>query len=783
MATETLTFPIVGMHCASCAKNIERVVKKLPGVSEVQVNYATERARVVVTDNTTSSVDIANRISQLGYTAITAEVTPAGHQYHQAVGQTARDHHHATGHVEHDVHDHARALRQEELKRLQRKMTVGIIASAIVIFPDVAHLVSLSIGADDIWSVMKLLVASLIVFWAGSQFFVSAWKSLKFFQANMDTLVAVGTGTAYLFSLVAVLWPSAFSGSGHAPATYFDVTVIIITLILLGKYFEARAKAGANDAIRKLAGLAAKTARLLRDGHEHEVPLNEVQVNDLIIVKPGEKIAVDGVVADGQSAVDESMVTGESVPNEKRPGSVVYGGTVNANGTITFKATKVGEQTLLSQIIHLVEEAQSSQAPIQRLADKISGVFVPVVITLAIITFAVWMIWPPVGVIPLGFSLILAVTVLIIACPCALGLATPTAVMIGVGKGAEHGILIRDAAALETLHKIDTIIFDKTGTITTGQLAVTDVLGQDFILQYAASVEAKSEHPVGRAIVVEAQRQGIALLPVSDFRAYPGTGVTGLIDGRQVVVGSPWLLQDHGLHAKGCRLNREELALAGKTAVQVGIDGDCAGVIGVADTIKPTSRQAIDELRQFGISIYLISGDNEVTAARIADQAAITQEYVLANVLPQDKATKVKELQAQGRRVAMVGDGVNDAPALAQANVGIAMGSGTDVAREAAGIIIVGNDLQQVATAVRLSKSTLRNIKQNLFWAFIYNILGIPIAAGVFYPSFHLTLSPIIASGAMAFSSLFVVLNSLRLKGFGRRQRVIAVSQSSSVTY
>jgi Cu+-exporting ATPase len=568
----------------------------------------------------------------------------------------------------------------------------------------------------------------------------------------MDTLVAIGTGAAYAFSVVAVLFPQAFSGSGQQPAIYFDVTVVIVTLILLGKYFEATAKAGANDAIRKLAGLAATTARVLRNGQELELTLDQVQIDDHILVRPGEKIAVDGVITDGQSAVDESMVTGESIPNEKRIGSPVYGGTINANGTLTFRATKIGQQTLLSQIIRLVEEAQSSRAPIQRLADKISGVFVPIVISFAIITFGAWMIWPPTGVIPLSFALILAVTVLIIACPCALGLATPTAVMIGVGKGAEYGVLIRNAEALETLHKIDTVIFDKTGTITTGHLGVTDVIGRADTFQLAASLEVK--------------RRELELLPVEQFQNDPGRGVSGTIRGQRVVIGSPTLLAEMKINTENHRPNLDELSKQGKTSVLIGIDSLCIGIVAVADTIKPSSRQAVERLRAMNINVYMITGDNAITANNIATQAGVPIDHILANVMPQDKAGKVKELQAQGMRVAMVGDGVNDAPALAQAHVGIAMGSGTDVAREAAGITIVGNDLEQVVTAIQLSKNTLGNIKQNLFWAFFYNILGIPIAAGVLYPAFHIALSPIIASGAMAFSSLFVVMNSLRLKKF-----------------
>lgn len=781
----TTTFPIIGMHCASCAKNIERVVKKLPGIAEVQVNYATERAKVAYDPQHCSPDKIGQQIGKLGYTAVIeggrsivppprvggvggGTNTAAAHAHHDQTVTTAHEHAGEVGAMEHSVHDHARMLRAEELKILRHKLWFAIFASALILIPDVLMLIGLADFPEQPLKIVQLILATPILFWSGSQFFVSTWKSLRFFQANMDTLIAIGTAAAYVFSLVAVVFPSAFAGSGQEPATYFDVTAVIISLILLGKFLEAKAKAGANDAIRKLAGLAAKTARVLRDGQEVELPLDQVHVNDLIVVRPAEKIAVDGVVIEGQSAVDEAMVTGESLPSEKKAGDTVYGGTVNANGTLTFKATKVGQQTLLSQIIQLVEEAQSSQAPIQRLADKISGVFVPIVMGIAIITFVVWIIFPPAGFIPLSFALILAVTVLIIACPCALGLATPTAVMIGVGKGAEHGILIRDAEALETLHKIDTVIFDKTGTVTEGKLHVVEVRGDNTVIQFAASLEAKSEHPVGKAIVEETKRRNLPLQNLSDFKAHPGNGVSGTIEGQRVVVGSPRLLEELGIDVTEHRQNQEALAEQGLTAVFVSIDNQCRGVIGIGDTIKPSSQQAIVELKKLGIGVYLITGDNAMTAGNVAKQAGVSKDHVLANVLPQDKATKVKELQAQGKRVVMVGDGVNDAPALAQASVGLAMGSGTDVAREAAGITIVGNDLQQVVTAIQLSKTTLRNIKQNLFWAFIYNLLGIPVAAGVLYPFFQLTLSPIIASGAMAFSSLFVVLNSLRLKRFGK---------------
>ncbi|MBI2984060.1 MAG: copper-translocating P-type ATPase [Candidatus Kerfeldbacteria bacterium] len=795
--TTSLRFPIVGMHCASCAKNIERVVKKLPGVAEVNVNYATEQGRVTFDSQQCSPTRIAEQIDKLGYTAVieggrgshpsaprrsSGHLPPFGrelmaersgrggaaaaHDHHDEHEPSAHEHTGETGSMEHSVHDHARMLRQEELLILKRKLRFGVVTSIMVMLPDALMLFGATIAPESTIRPIQLLLATPVLFWAGSQFFVSTWKSLRFWQANMDTLIALGTSAAYFFSLVAVVWPAAFAGSGQQPATYFDVTVVIITLILLGKYLEARAKAGANEAIRKLAQLAAKVARVIRHGQEREVPLDQVVVGDVIVVRPGEKIAVDGEVVDGQSAVDEAMVTGESLPREKSPGSIVYGSTINTHGSFTFRATKVGKQTMLSQIIQLVEEAQSSQAPIQRLADKISGVFVPIVIAIALVAFTVWMIFPPAGVLALNFSLIAAVTVLIIACPCALGLATPTAVMIGVGRGAEQGVLVRDAEALELLQRVDTIVLDKTGTVTSGQMAVIDVVGRDYTLQYAASVEAKSEHPMAKAIVAEAKKRGLTLQPVVGFNNHPGQGVSGVINGQRVIVGSPRLVHNLGVFTTGDRFDHQAYTRRGLTPIMVAVEADTAGLIGVGDKIKPTSQAAIAQLRRLGLTVFMITGDHEVTAARIAQLVGIDRDRVLANILPGDKAAKVKELQAAGHRVAMVGDGVNDAPALAQADVGMAMGSGTDVAREASDITIVGNDLRQVVTAIRLSKATLRNIKQNLFWAFIYNILGLPIAAGVLYPAFHLLLSPIIASGAMAGSSLFVVLNSLRLKRF-----------------
>lgn len=757
MSTVTTTFPIVGMHCASCAKNIERVVKKLPGVTAVQVNFATERGQVTHDPVQCPPEHIKDQVQKIGYTAV---IEPPQGMDHAGHGQPMAD----QNPMRQPGHDHAAMLKTQDLARLRQKVLVSAVMSVAVIIPDAARWFGIQLQPERFYQGLQLVLAAFVLVWAGRPFYVSAWKALRFFQANMDTLITVGVSAAFGFSTFAVLIPQFFSRSGQTPATYFDVTVVITTLILLGRYLEAKAKRGANDAITKLASLAAKVAQVLRDGKEQSVPLDQVVIGDLIIVRPGEKIAVDGIVTEGQSAVDESMITGESIPTEKSVGQEVIGGTVNTSGTLTVRATKIGKDTALSHIIALVEQAQSSQAPIQRLADKISGMFVPVVLVIAAVTFTVWMIWAPAGVSALSFSLILAVSVLIIACPCALGLATPTAVMIGVGKGAESGVLIRDAAALEQLQKIDAIVFDKTGTVTTGALSVTDVIGPPDVLAMAAAVEAKSEHPVGRAIVNKATGGQESLQPIENFKAYPGTGVSATVGGRRIIVGSAHLLSEHQVPVDSLQADQERLAQEGKTSVFVAIDSRLAGVIAVADTIKPTSAAAVRQLQRDGIAVHLLTGDNATTANAIAAQIALPADHVLANVRPDAKAATIKRLQAGGQVVAMVGDGVNDAPALAQADIGIAMASGTDVAREAADITIVGNDLTHVALAVQLSKATLRNIKQNLFWAFIYNLLGIPIAAGVLYPAFHMTLNPMIASGAMAFSSLFVVLNSLRLK-------------------
>ncbi|MBI5467453.1 MAG: copper-translocating P-type ATPase [Candidatus Kerfeldbacteria bacterium] len=756
----TRQFPIVGMDCTSCAKNIERVVKKLPGVNSVTVSYAAEQCSVTFDDQLTPLTAITQHIGKLGYKA----VIPEDHHQHRPNQPDPVSP--SLGAIDHSVHDHARMLKAAETKVLRSKLAFGIIASVLVMIPDVIMWFSAAELPSPATDIVRLVITTVVLMFSGSQFYISAWRSAKLWQSNMDTLVAVGTGAAYLLSFAAIIAPGFFSASGQMPATYFDVTVVIITLIILGKYLEANAKRGANEAIRRLAELGAKNARVIRNGQEHDIAIGDVVVGDTIIVRPGEKIAVDGVVIEGQSAVNEAMLTGESAPVEKGVGATVIGGTMNINGSLTFQATKIGADTALAHIIQLVESAQASQAPIQRLADRVSGIFVPIVLGIAIVTLVAWLLYPPAEVASLSFAVIAAVTVLIIACPCALGLATPIAIMVGVGKGAEHGLLIRDAESLEKLHRVTSIVFDKTGTLTTGELTVTDVRGRDFLLQYAASVEVKSEHPLAKAIVDEARRRNLELLPVEQFNAHPGTGVSGMINGKRIAVGSPRLLQELGYHPEGCRPEQEQIARGGKTVVQVGYDQDCIGVIGLGDVARPSAHDALQDLQRHGVQPYLLTGDHELTARAVAAHVGIPDKNILANVLPGGKAEHIKALQAKGELVAMVGDGVNDAPALAQADVGIAMSSGTDVARETANIILVGSDLGRVPMAIHLSRQTLNTIRQNLFWAFVYNVLGIPIAAGLLYPLYHLTLSPVIASATMACSSLFVVLNSLRLKRF-----------------
>ncbi|MEE9564115.1 MAG: copper-translocating P-type ATPase [Candidatus Hydrothermarchaeaceae archaeon] len=586
----------------------------------------------------------------------------------------------------------------------------------------------------------------------------------------MNTLIAVGTSAAYFYSLAVTFSPSYFVVRGIEPKVYYDTAAIIITLIILGKLLEARAKGETSEAIKKLMGLQPKTARVIRDGEEMEIPVEEVQIDDIVVVRPGEKVPVDGIVKEGHSAIDESMLTGESMPVSKKEGNEVFGATINKTGSFTFKATKVGKDTTLAQIIKLVEEAQGSKAPIQRMADKIAGIFVPAVLVIATVTFLVWYIFGPSPA--LTFALVNFVAVLIIACPCALGLATPTAIIVGTGRGAENGVLIKGGESLEMAHKINTVVLDKTGTLTVGEPSVTDIISangfsENDVLSYAAAAEKGSEHPLGEAMLRKAKEEGIHLPDPGDFDAIPGHGVRAKVNGKAVLLGNLKLMKDEGIEIMGLDKEVEKLSSEGKTPMFIAIDGVAAGIIAVADTLKENSHYAIEKLHELGLEVVMITGDNSRTANAIAKQVDI--DRVLAEVLPEDKAKEVKSLQDEGKTVAMVGDGINDAPALAQADIGIAIGTGTDVAMEASDITLITGDLMGVVTSIELSKRTMRTIKQNLFWAFFYNASLIPIAAGILYPFFGILLNPVYAAAAMSLSSVSVVTNSLRLRNFTPR--------------
>ena len=733
-----------GMTCASCVSTVESALEAVPGVTGARVNFAAGTAAIDVTSSTPISA-LTAAVSGTGYTA---ELVDEGV----------------------DSSDRERINSERRYRLLMRKFWFAAVVSLPVIyfsypeiFPGVPEKGSTALWW--IWLAMGVLTLPVLA-WSGSQFFRGAWAAFRHRSANMHTLIAIGISAAWLYSTTAVVFPGVFPEE-MLRDVFYDVTSVVTALVVLGTALELRARARTSEAMKKLIGLQAKTARVLRHGTEIDMPVNDVVVGDVIVVRPGEKIPVDGMVLSGSSAVDESMVTGEPIPVEKTEGATVIGATINRTGTFRFEATRVGRETMLAQIIGMVRDAQGSKAPIQRTVDRVSGYFVPAVMIIAVLTFMVWYSFGPSPA--LVYAVITMVTVLVIACPCALGLATPTSLMVGIGKGAENGILIRSGDALETAHRIDTVVVDKTGTITRGEPSLTDIIAfadhtEEEVLVLAASAEKGSEHPLGESIVRAAAERGLVLSDPDQFSAVPGHGIEARVDDRRVVLGTLKLMADRGVAAGAAEARLEELSEQGKTAMVVAVDGELAGVVAVADTVKEDSTEAIARLHRLGLEVVMLTGDNQRTAAAIARRVGI--DRVLAEVLPDEKATQIKLLQAEGKTVAMVGDGINDAPALAQADVGLAMGTGTDVAMESGDITLIKGSLTGVATSIELSKATMRNIHQNLVGAFAYNTLGIPIAAGVLYPAFGLLLSPLIAGAAMAFSSVTVVTNANRLRRF-----------------
>ncbi len=774
MAEVKKTFSVQGMHCASCVRLIERALARTDGIAEANVNLATSKATITYDPEKVTDKQIESSVAKVGYKAMVSEEVKSEEQ--------------------------EKKEKQKELNDLRNKVTVSLVAGLLILWGSFPGLMETAPAILKNFFV-QLLLAAPVQFWAGLGFYRATIPALKHRTANMDTLVAIGTTVAFGYSAFVTIFPQIVKNIGIDPLPYFDVATIIIGLILLGRYFEAKAKAGTSEAIKKLIGLQAKTARVLRDGSprfageagkEVDIPIDQVVIGDIIRVRPGEKIPVDGVIVEGESSIDESMITGESIPVDKTKGDTVVGATINKSGTFIYKATKVGQQTLLAQIIKLVQEAQGSKAPIQRIADLISSYFVPIVIMLAFATFAIWYIFGPSPA--LLFALLNTVAVLIIACPCAMGLATPTAIMVGTGIGAEHGILIKDAESLEIAHKVNTVIFDKTGTLTHGKPEVTDIViarsgndeaiskkrsprfTRDDVLRFAASIEKGSEHSLAEAIVQEADKQKIKPHPVAKFKAIAGHGVEGFVGTQQVFFGNRRLMDRENISYASYIDQIERLESEGKTVMMLalstrhsdpppgGEESNLIGLIAVADIVKETAREGVKALQKLGIEVAMITGDNQRTASAIARKVGIKR--VLAEVLPYQKEAEVRKIQKEGKVVAMVGDGINDAPALAAADIGIAMGAGTDVAIEAADITLVNKDLKSVAQAINLSKKTMKTIKLNLFWAFGYNVILIPVAMGILYPFFHILLNPIFASVAMATSSISVVSNSLLLKRY-----------------
>ena len=746
--TASARLGVDGLHCASCVSRVESALAATAGVLEANVNLTAEEATVRYAPAQVELADLEAAIERAGYKPRRQETQPE-----DALARQERD-------------------RRREYRTLMRKFWfAAAIALPVMLlsYPGLFGLdrwAAFEEGSDSllwVWRGLGVLTVPVLL-WAGSQFFTGAWQALRHRSANMHTLIAIGISAAWLYSTVAVIWPDAFPEDRFAEV-YYDVTAVVVALVTLGLALEVKAKGRSSEAIGKLVGLQAKRARVLRDGVEVEVPFEEVAVGDLVVVRPGEKVPVDGLIVQGQSALDESMVTGESLPVDKQAGDEVIGATVNTTGAFRFRATKVGADTALANIVRMVQDAQATKLPIQRVVDRVSGVFVPAVMIAAIASFVIWYDFGPTPAI--SYAVIVAVTVLIIACPCALGLATPTSLTVGMGKGAEQGILFRGGDALQAARQLDAVVLDKTGTITHGKPALTDVapaggFDEAEVLRVAAAVERGSEHPLAKAIVAGGAERGIDAPEAEGFTAVPGHGVEARVDGREVLFGNHKLLADHGIDAGELEQRAAVLAEEGKTPMYLAVDGAPAGLVAVADTIKPDSLAAIRRLRQLGLEVAMITGDNERTAAAVARQVGV--DRVLAEVLPGEKAHEVQKLQLEGKRVGMVGDGINDAPALTQADVGFAIGTGTDVAIEASDVTLVGGSLQSVVSAVEISQATMHNVRQNLFGAFVYNSAGLPIAAGIFYPLFGVLLSPLIAAAAMAFSSVTVVTNANRLR-------------------
>jgi Cu+-exporting ATPase len=734
------TVMVGGMTCAACVRRVEKALQTIPGVKEASVNLATSRATLVHEKDGIDIEKVGEVIEKTGYEFL-------------GILKDRKD-------------DPIEALRKKEFKELTLKVSAGAVLSVLVFMGSMQDWFPfLSFIPRQAMMLLLFILTTPVVFWVGDRFLKGAMKAAGQKTADMNTLVFLGSMTAYIYSTTVVLWPGFFSTAGTIPPVYFDGAAMIITLVLLGRLLEARAKGKTSEALRKLADLKPAIAHLLSEGTVKDVPVEIIVPGNFIVVKPGEKIPTDGVVREGISSVDESMLTGESIPVEKYKGSRVFAGTVNQSGSFEFETTGTGANTMLEQIIRLVEEAQGSKAPIQRFADRVASVFVPVVITIAITTFIIWYLLVPEPT--LSRALLNFVSVLIIACPCAMGLATPTAVMVGTGLGAERGILIKGGETLEKTHQLDTVVFDKTGTLTEGKPRVTHIItvnGEErkALLEMALSLESVSEHPLAGAVKERAKEEGIQALKVTGFEAFPGMGIAGIIEGKEILLGNGTFMEERGVSLAGAEEKVNSRELWGKTLAFVSREGKLSGIIGFADRPKESAKEAVARLREEGITVAMITGDNRKTAEAIADQVGI--EETIAEVLPQDKEREIRALQRQGRTVAMVGDGINDAPALAAADVGISIGSGTDIAREAGDITLMKDDLGLVVSAIRLSSLTMRVIKQNLFWAFFYNSLGIPIAAGILYPFFGIFLNPMFAAAAMALSSVSVVSNSLRLR-------------------